>query len=98
MWNEGDEITFVKEGRFDSRSDYGFTIGKKYKIISVIRIPTGNVRQVNYEEDGFKYFVLNDQGDSYYIEQTSFELIKKSNPITEIDYLDCFKENFKHGY
>lgn len=90
MWNVGDRIQFIKEGREDSTLAH-FTIGGLYTIVQMEDYEGRRPR---------KYKVENDQGEEWWIETNSFALCKskgKIKPTNEIEFLDAFKINFKDG-
>ena len=92
MWKIGDKIKFVKEGILDSTTNCGLTINKIYTIIKVQdRVDPYHVDTWNKSYSIYK----NDMCYSWWIEPNCFKLIDK--PKTEVDFLDCFKENFKEG-
>jgi len=78
----GDKVKFVKSVA-NCAPIYNLTLGKIYTIISVNKMKNG-------------CSITNDVGREWYIQDNAFEPYKKEL-LSEIDYLDSFKENFKDG-
>ena len=91
MWKIKDRIKFIKNGIHDTTVSHGFTIGRIYSIIFIEK-----VRQGTYADKyGYKYCVIKDSGDQWWIEPNSFKLVRDN--LSEVDYLDAFKQNFEDG-
>lgn len=49
-----------------------------------------------YDDDSYVY-KLNFTDDCWFYENELELIIPKKKPITEVDFLDCFQQNFKDG-
>jgi hypothetical protein len=104
MWKKGTKLIFYKNGEIDCTEDNGFTIGKTYIIVKRTEVEyddDGNHYSSDDEVqdlDGYKYAVINDNGDSWWIEPYCFKEYTKKIPKNEIDFLDNIQENFREGY
>ena len=77
----GDKVKFIKS--IGDCTLKQFTLNKVYTII-------GGDKNSNF------WFVEKDNGIQWYIINNCFKLAK-DKPITEVDYLNCFQENFREG-
>lgn len=90
-WFKGDIIEFIEDGEDDSTQEY-FTVGEYYTILKV--------NEHEEHADKNRYMVQNDHGEQWWIEPQVFRRVKKfvkKKPVSEIEFLDAFKQNFKDG-
>ena len=84
MFKEGDKIKAIE----------GSIAYTKYGNQILIVNDTKNIHY--YKHNGDRVFYIEPGGNNNGWRSDWFRLAK-NNPITEKDYLDCFKENFKEG-
>lgn len=92
MWKVGDKIRFIKEGTHDSRVSFNLTLGKTYTVVMISKVG----EKIHADEHGVHYGIEKDNGCSWWIEYSSFKLVKKEIE-NENDWLDAIQENFKEG-